>query len=88
MKFSFEEELTFAPKLNSYSRKIASESKRTSIYNRSKGPKKIYENEDFILKPMVSSRSSKIVAKLKTGFFERQNIHIQKQKNLVSFTWL
>ena len=80
MRFSFEDELTFAPKLNSYSRKIASEIKRTSIYDRRKQPKKEYENEDFIFKPVVSTKSSKIVAKLKTGFFDRQNKHVQKQK--------
>ena len=83
MRFSFEDELTFAPKLNSYSRKIASEIKRTSIYDRRKQPKKEYENEDFIFKPVVSTKSSKIVAKLKTGFFDRQNKHVQKQKELV-----
>jgi len=75
IKLSFEDELTFAPKLNSHSRKIASESNRTSIMERPKAEKKLIENMDYSFQPRVSSRSSKIVARLKTSFIERQNKH-------------
>ena len=42
-------------------------------------------DSSFTFQPVVGSNSSKIVAKLKTGFWERQKLHVKRQKQKVSF---
>ena len=82
MKFSFEDQLTFAPKLNSLSMKMA-ELNRTPITERKKQEKPTLKSPDLIFKPIVSNNSTKIAARLKTGFWDRHNIHVQHQKEMV-----
>ncbi|XP_066922396.1 protein monoglycylase TTLL8-like [Clytia hemisphaerica] len=82
MNLSFEDELTFSPKLNSLSLKLAS-SNRTSIMERSPKEKEDGLDSSFTFQPVVGSNSSKIVAKLKTGFWERQKLHVKRQKQKI-----
>lgn len=80
---SFESELTFAPKLNALSIKLAKirgEKMRNAEISRR--PSSITANDEaiFTFKPKVSSNSVKIVQNLKTTFLDRQLIHMEKQK--------
>lgn len=85
MNRSFEDELTFVPKLNSLSMKLAgSSSARTSIMERCPKEKNNELDSSYTFQPVVSSHSSKIVAKLKTGFWERQKLHVKRQKEKVN----
>ena len=83
MNLSFEDELTFVPKLNSLSMKLAGGAKRTSILKRSPKEKNDQLDASYTFKPVVGENSSKIVAKLKTGFLERQKLHVIRQKEKV-----
>lgn len=56
---------------------------RTSIVQRRKKEKQQKINSDFLFQPKVSDGSNKIAAKLKIGFWERQKIHMQHQKQMV-----
>jgi len=83
MNLSFENELTFVPKLNSLSMKLAGGTNRTSILKRSPKQKNDQLDSSYTFKPVVGEHSSKIVAKLKTGFLERQKLHVKRQNEKV-----
>eukprot|EP00794_Sanderia_malayensis_P006215 gene6215-6931_t len=84
-KLSFENELTFIPKLNSLSLRIAQS--RSSIARRIKIG---YESrvaaleeemaQNFTFKPSISENSSKIADRLKTDFWTRQRLHTERQR--------
>lgn len=81
-RVNFECELTFAPKLNALSIKLA---KERGEKLRSGTEKRIANaSEEFTFKPKVSSNSVKIVQQLKTTFMDRQQMHVEKQKRYVS----
>ena len=87
-KYSFENQLTFAPKLNAFSLKLAQS--RTSITKRIKVGQEsrtaaLQEEmlQNFTFKPSISENSCKIAERLKTDFWERQRQHTEKQKKLV-----
>ena len=87
-KLSFEDELTFVPKLNALSLKIAQS--RTLVARRIKNG---HENraaaleeemtQNFTFKPSISEKSSKIADRLKTDFWTRQKLHTEKQRRKV-----
>ena len=80
---SFESELTFAPKLNALSIKLAKE-RGEKMRNATLSRRPSYQNTEdeaiFTFKPRVSSNSAKIVQNLKTTFLDRQLLHMEKQK--------
>ena len=81
-RMNFECELTFAPKLNALSIKLAKErGERVRV-----GPEKrvASSTDEFTFKPKVSSNSVKIMQQLKTTFMDRQQLHVEKQKRYVS----
>ena len=79
---SFECELTFAPKLNAMSIKLA---KERGERIRTGSEKRVASSTDeFTFKPKVSSNSVKIMQQLKTTFMDRQQMHVEKQKRYVS----
>ena len=89
-KLSFENELTFIPKLNALSLKIAQS--RTSIANRIKVScesraaaldKEMAQN--FTFRPSISENSLKIADRLKTDFWTRQKLHTERQKKMVRY---
>ena len=81
-RVNFECELTFAPKLNALSIKLA---KERGEKGRTGADKKItFSNEEFTFKPKVSLNSVKIMQQLKTTFMDRQQMHVEKQKRYVS----
>jgi len=81
-KLNFECELTFAPKLNALSIKLA---KERGEKVRAGTEKRIANaSDEFTFKPKVSSNSVKIVQQLKTTFMDRQQMHVEKQKRYVS----
>ena len=89
-KLSFEDELTFIPKLNALSLKIAQS--RTSVAKRIKvsceNRVAALEEEmaqNFTFKPCISENSVKIADRLKTDFWTRQKLHTEKQRKMVSF---
>ena len=89
-QFSFEDQLTFSPKLNPLSLKLA-EGKRTSVAERFTTNKyERYDSQDsvFTFKPVISSSSCKIIAKLKTDFWQRQKMHVERQRQAVSAIFL
>ncbi len=87
-KLSFEDELTFIPKLNSLSLRIAQS--RSSVARRIKLG---YESrvaaleeemaQNFTFKPSISENSSKIADRLKTDFWTRQRLHTERQRKMV-----
>lgn len=80
---NFESELTFTPKLNALSIKLAKargEKIRNSALNRRSSYQNANEEAIFTFKPQVSSNSEKIVQKLKTTFLDRQMLHVEKQR--------
>jgi len=94
-KLSFEDELTFIPKLNALSLKIAQS--RTSVAKRIKvsceNRVAALEEEmaqNFTFKPCISENSVKIADRLKTDFWTRQKLHKEKQRKMleaVQTTW-
>lgn len=89
-KLSFENELTFIPKLNALSLKIAQS--RTSVAKRIKvsceSRVAALEEEmaqNFTFRPSISENSMKIADRLKTDFWTRQKLHTEKQKKIVGF---
>ena len=81
-RVNFECELTFAPKLNALSIKLAKERGEKS---RTAAEKTIaFSNDEFTFKPKVSLNSVKIMQQLKTSFMDRQQMHVEKQKRYVS----
>lgn len=81
-RVNFECELTFAPKLNALSIKLA---KERGEKVRAGTEKRIANaSAEFTFKPKVSSNSVKIVQQLKTTFMDRQQMHTEKQKRYVS----
>lgn len=81
-RVNFECELTFAPKLNALSIKLAKE--RGEKVRSGADKKTSYSSDEFTFKPKVSSNSVKIVQQLKTTFMDRQQLHVEKQKRYVS----
>jgi len=80
---SFESELTFTPKLNALSIKLAKErgeKMRNSSSTRRSSSQIAEEEATFTFKPQVSSKSVKIVQRLKTTFLDRQMQHMEKQQ--------
>ena len=90
-KLSFEHELTFIPKLNALSLKIAQS--RSSVAKRIKVS---VENrvaaleeemaQTFTFRPCISENSVKIADRLKTDFWTRQKLHTEKQRRMVSLS--
>ena len=82
---NFEQEFTFAPRLNLASVRMAKERTgrvRESVERRANAL--VAEVKmNFTFKPKVSSRSEKIAQGLKTSFLERQLIHVEKQRKMV-----
>ncbi|PFX29352.1 tubulin monoglycylase TTLL3-like [Stylophora pistillata] len=83
-RLNFECELTFAPKLNALSIKLAKE--RGVKVRSSSDRKTYYAADEFTFKPKVSSNSVKIVQQLKTTFMDRQQMHVEKQKRYIEAT--
>ena len=81
-RVNFECELTFAPKLNALSIKLAKERGEKVRVGTEKRVALI--NDEFTFKPKVSSNSVKIMQQLKTTFMDRQQMHVEKQKRYVS----
>lgn len=83
-RVNFECELTFAPKLNALSIKLAKERGGKS---RTAAEKTIaFSNDEFTFKPKVSLNSVKIMQQLKTSFMDRQQMHVEKQKRYIEAT--
>lgn len=83
MVLSFESELTFTPKLNALSIKLAKErgdKMRNSSTIRRSSSQIAEEEAIFTFKPQVSSNSEKIVQRLKTSFLDRQMQHVERQQ--------
>lgn len=85
-KFSFESELTFAPKLNATSIKLAKErNERTrTLLERKKEALYAETESKFTFHPNLSSNSVRIMQNLKTTFLDRQQMHVERQKRYVS----
>lgn len=81
-RVNFECELTFAPKLNALSIKLAKERGEKVRVGTEK--RVALMNDEFTFKPKVSSNSVKIMQQLKTTFMDRQQMHVEKQKRYVS----
>lgn len=81
-RVNFECELTFAPKLNALSIKLAKE--RGEKLRAGLEKRIANASDEFTYKPKVSSNSVKIVQQLKTTFMDRQQMHVEKQKRYVS----
>lgn len=81
-RVKFECELTFAPKLNALSIKLAKERGEKVRVGTEK--RVALRNDEFTFKPKVSSNSVKIMQQLKTTFMDRQQMHVEKQKRYVS----
>ena len=82
---NFEKEFTFTPRLNLASVRMARErtgKARESIERRANALVAEVQMK-FTFKPKVSSRSEKIAQGLKTSFFERQLIHVERQRKMV-----
>lgn len=77
-RVNFECELTFAPKLNALSIKLAKERGEKVRVGTEK--RVALRNDEFTFKPKVSSNSVKIMQQLKTTFMDRQQMHVEKQK--------
>ena len=89
VKFKVKEpELTFSPKLNHTSLKIAREKGpqlRANIMHRAAAvTARLVEENTFTFKPKVSSHSVKIAESLGSDFMSRQQQHLEKQKRYVS----
>ncbi|XP_071960239.1 tubulin tyrosine ligase 3-like isoform X2 [Antedon mediterranea] len=95
-RFSFETELTFAPKLNATSIRLAKE--RQSKYNNFEHQQHQFvspvssvgnhatnstSNREFSFKPRMSSTSLKIAENLGTTFMARQELHLERQRKLI-----
>ena len=86
-RISFESELTFQPKLNAMSLKLAKErgpERLRSVMERRAAALYAETESNFTFKPKVSSKSVRIVQNLKSTFMDRQNKHVEKQKQFVS----
>ena len=85
-RVSFESELTFAPKLNAMSIKLAKErgEKVKSVIERKKVALYAEAESNFTFHPNLSSNSVRIMQNLKTTFLDRQQLHVEKQKRYVS----
>lgn len=81
-RVNFECELTFAPKLNALSIKLAKE--RGEKVRTGTDKRVASSTDEFTFKPKVSSNSVKIMQQLKTTFMDRQQMHVEKQKRYVS----
>lgn len=83
----FERDLTFAPKLNEQSIKLAKERTAKLVTNdddNSKESSKINEIQKiYTFKPIVSPASVKIVQNLGTTFLTRQQLHIERKQKLL-----
>lgn len=80
---NFESELTFTPKLNALSIKLAKErgeKLRNSTTARRSSSQNAEEGAIFTFKPQVSTKSEKIVQRLKTTFLDRQMQHVERQQ--------
>lgn len=82
----FEDEFTFTPRLNLTSVRMAKErnGRAHEAVERRTTASVAEAEENFTFKPKVSSKSEKIAQGLKTSFFERQLIHVERQKKMVS----
>ncbi len=83
---NFEQEFTFAPRLNLASVRMAKErtAGRAREFTERRANALVAEVQmKFTFKPKVSTRSEKIAQGLKTSFLERQLIHVEKQKKMV-----
>ena len=86
-RISFESELTFQPKLNAMSLKLAKErgpERIRSVIERRAAALYAETESNFTFKPKVSSKSVRIVQNLKSTFMDRQHKHVEKQKRFVS----
>ncbi|XP_032242038.2 tubulin tyrosine ligase 3 isoform X2 [Nematostella vectensis] len=81
-RVSFESELTFAPKLNAQSIKLARErgDRLQQALHRRAAALHAETESNFTFKPKVSSNSVKIVQNMKMTFLDRQQLHVEKQR--------
>ena len=85
LKYSFESELTFTPKLNETSLKLAKErGRRWKESYASRQAAQIAEQESvFTFKPRVSIRSEQIAQRLNSTFHSRQQRHLERRQQMV-----
>ncbi|XP_078678967.1 uncharacterized protein LOC144914704 isoform X1 [Branchiostoma floridae x Branchiostoma belcheri] len=83
-RYSFESELTFAPRLNATSMRLARERERQGNVVASSAAKQASEEEYmFTFQPRVSSSSRRIAQNLGTTFMARQQMHLERQRKLL-----
>ena len=85
LKEYFEKDLTFAPKLNEQSIKLAEERMARMIHEQSErdSGRAIECQKICTFKPQVSPASLKIVQNLGTTFLARQQLHIERKQKLL-----
>ena len=86
-RFEFDTELTFSPRLNDTSLKLVQDRRGQDLFHQRPGPKSRSEtrqNSEFTFRPQMSTASLKIAEGLGTTFMARQEMHLEKQKKLVS----
>jgi len=85
LKEYFEKDLTFAPKLNEQSIKLAEERMARMIHEQSErdSGRNIECQKIYSFKPQVSPASLKIVQNLGTTFLARQQLHIERKQKLL-----
>jgi len=85
LKEYFEKDLTFAPKLNEQSIKLAEERMARMIHEQSErdSGRTIDCQKIYTFKPQVSPASLKIVQNLGTTFLARQQLHIERKQKLL-----
>ncbi|XP_071815936.1 tubulin monoglycylase TTLL3-like isoform X3 [Apostichopus japonicus] len=85
----YESELTFAPKLNATSLRLAQERRssngREGFYTKTTPGErlKLGVHDDFTFRPQMSETSLKIAQGLNTTFMARQAMHLEKQRKLL-----
>jgi tubulin monoglycylase TTLL3/8 len=85
IKYSFDSELTFTPKLNETSLKLAKErGRRWKESYASRQAAQIAEQESvFTFKPRVSLRSERIAQRLNSTFHSRQQRHLERRQQMM-----
>ncbi|XP_066284324.1 tubulin tyrosine ligase 3-like isoform X1 [Branchiostoma lanceolatum] len=82
-RYSFESELTFAPRLNATSMRLARERERQGNVASSTAKQASEEEYMFTFQPRVSSSSRRIAQNLGTTFMARQQMHLERQRKLL-----
>lgn len=88
-RFEFDSELTFSPKLNDTSIKLAQDRRDSGGFLSERArDRETPRNSEFTFRPQMSTTSAKIAEGLGTTFMSRQAMHLEKQKKLVSVLYI